>query len=794
MLTNDIRVSLRGLRKTPAFTVAVLMTIALGIGATTAIYSLVHTVLLRPLPLKDPDRLVRIAEKNPSLNLPDFAASALNFLSWRKESQSFEALAAVRTSSVNLTGNGEPERVLGSGVSDGFFGLMGIATVAGRTFSREEDVPGNDGVAILSEGLWRRRYGADPNIVGRAILVNGKSRIVVGVVPQDVGYTSRIGLWIPLALNPAEENRANHVVTVFGRLRKGMTVAAADAELNAVAERLEKEFPESNAGWRVVPMLLKQWVVGADSRRSLYLLFGAAGLLLLTTCANVAGLLVTRATGRAQEFGVRLALGAGYGRLVRQLVTESLLVALMGGLLGVVAASGAVRWLAAHVTNQLPRTANLVMDWPVLLFALALTVSVGVLFGLAPAWSARRSDVWAAVRQGQRGTTGNTVTPFGLALVGGQAAVATMLVVGALLLIQSFERLQKLDVGFQPDHVLTASINLPRAQYESQEQAEAFYKNLVAEIQSLPGVVSVGLTSGLPLAGGDTSMRVSPLERAAGVPEQGIQSSWRVADTGYFRAMHISLLRGQLFDESDPVAYVAVLSDGLARRLWPDGRNPVGQRVKLGNGEILTVAGVVGDVRMTDRRVVVPAIYFRAFLIPTLTLTIRTATPPEDLARALRDSVKRIDPSQPIFNVQTMVEVLDADAERARLQTTLLTAFACLALLLGAVGIAGVVGYSVESRGPELALRMVLGATPRVVMHSAARGGLAAALLGVASGLVGSLALSRSIASILFEVRPNDPRTFAVVGVVLIAIALLACWVPARRVIHIDPAAALKRD
>jgi putative ABC transport system permease protein len=795
MLMNDILYTLRGLRKAPAFAAAVLTTVALGIGATTAIYSLVHTVLLRPLPFTEPDRLVRVSERNESLHLQDFAVSVLNFLSWEEQSRSFNSLAAIRNGSANLTGDGDAQRVLGAAVSDHFWSMTGIRPVAGRTFLPEESTPGKDDVVMLSEGVWRQRYGSDPGVIGRTILVNATPRIVVGIAPQDVGYTARIDLWTPLAPNPAEEDRGNHVITVLGRLSRGVSLPAADTELNAIATRLEKEFPNSNQGWRVRLTPVKEWIVNADSRMSLYVLISAVGLLLLTTCANVASLLVTRATARTHEFGVRLALGAGRGRLFRQLTTESLLLSLIGGGLGLLIATGSVRWLASKVTNQLPRSTHLALDWPVLLFAMGLTISVGLLFGLAPSWSARHADVMTALRASGRGTAGSAGGRLRLVLAGVQVAMATMLVVAALLLIQSLARLQQADVGFRPDHLLTASINLPEAKYATQEKGQAFYTNLLSEIKAMPGVMSAGLTSGLPMGGNDTSMPIVPVERPADIPERGIQAFWRMADAGYLRTLQVPLRRGVLFEDTVSKLPEMVLSEGLARRLWSDGTNPIGRQVRLANGQVFTVVGTVGDIRMSDRRVEPqPAMYFRPFFLSTLTVVVRTTSEPEDLARALRETVKRIDPAQPVFNIRTMDAVLEANAERSRLQTILLTSFAGLALLLGALGVAGVVAYTVERRAPELALRLALGATPAAAMRKAARGGLSASMIGLLLGLLGAWGLSRSLSSALYKVRPDDPSTFAVVAIVLIGVASLACWIPARRAARIDPAAALKQE
>jgi len=803
MLIHDIRYSLRNLRQTPTFTAAVLITVALGIGATTAIYSLVYTVLIRPLPFTDTDRLVRVTETNLGRNIPAFAASVLNFLSWQERSQSFEAVAAIRSGSANLTGDGDPQRALTTAVSGQFWALTGLRPVMGRTFTPEEDKPGNDGVAMLSEGLWQERYGADPAILGRTILLNSQPRVVVGIAPKDVGYTSAVDVWIPLAPILKEESRANHVINVIGKLKPGVTVAAADAELNLVAERLEQEYPQTNAGWRVRLTPVGEWIVDHDSRLSLYVLLGSAGMLLIAACANIAGLLVTRATARAHEFGIRLALGAGSRRLIRQLMTESVLLAVIGGMFGVLIAVQAVAWLGGSVTSQLPRTTNLSVDWPVFAFAFGLTVVVGLLFGIAPAWSARRADVMTTLRSAGRGTTGGSGTLLRLGLIGGQVAVAAILVSGALLLIQSLSRLQKVDLGFGPDHVLTAGIVLPSTKYPTHEKAAAFFDALLAEVGALPGVVSAGLTSGVPMGGNNTSMSVVPIEKSAFGDGDGIkaafetgaaiQAFWRMATSEYFRTMQVPLRAGRLFDPLDSRLQI-VLSEQLARRLWPDGTDPLEREVKLGNGEVLTVVGIVGDVRLHDLRTEpMPTMYFPPFYLSALTLTVRTSGNPQDLAGPLREAVKRADPAQPLFNIRTMDHIVEANAERSRLQTTLLTAFACLALTLGAVGIAGVVAYTVERRALDLAVRLALGATPAQAMRNAASGALKASFMGLVVGLVAALALGQYFSNLLFNVRASDPATLALVALTLGLIALLASWLPARRASRIDPAVTMRQ-
>ncbi|HET9220746.1 MAG TPA: ABC transporter permease [Terriglobia bacterium] len=801
MLIHDIRYSLRAMRNSPVFAAAVLVTLALGIGATTAIYSLTYTVLLRPLPYSEPDRLVRIWEANQSRNIPQFAASLLNFLSWQEESKSFESMAAMRNESANLTGDGEPQRVKATAVSASFWTLMGLQPLAGRAFTLTEGESGKDRVAIISEGLWQQRYGGDPGIIGRSILVNGEPRVVVGIAPQDVGFTATVDLWTPLVPKPAEENRGNHVIGVVGRLRPGILPAQADKELNAIAASLGQRFPDSNKGWSVTLMPVDEWIVDSDSRNHLYLLMAAVVLLLLATCANVAGLLVTRASARAHEFGVRLALGAGRARIVRQLTVESLVLASIGGGLGILTAFGAVRWLAARVVNQLPRSANLSLDWPVLIFAVGLTTVVGLLFGLAPSWLVRRADIMSPLRKTGRGMVGSTGMVLRPVLVGAQVAVAAMLVVGALLLIQSFARLQNLDLGFRPDHLLTASVSLPPAKYPTSEQAESFYRALVSEVERIPGVVSAGLTSGLPLAGSVTSMSIAPIETQA----QRIQVVWRMTDPDYFNTLQVPLKRGRFFNATDraqPTPPAVILSETLARHLWPDTEDVIGRNVSIGGGDVaslgIPVVGIVGDMQLDLESGPLSAMYFPPLYGPrTLTLAVRTTASPAAITGALRAAVKRIDPAQPLFDIRTMDRIVDDSADRPRLQTTLLTAFAMLALLLGAVGVAGVVAYTVERRAPELAVRLALGSTTGQAMLTAARGGLFASAIGLVMGLAIAWGLSRYWSDLLFQmyqVRPDAPWTFAGVGTALLAVTLLAALLPARRATLIDPAVALRKD
>jgi len=454
------------------------------------------------------------------------------------------------------------------------------------------------------------------------------------------------------------------------------------------------------------------------------------------------------------------------------------------------------RTMAGNASNEsVAASANLTVAWPVLAFALGLTVTVDLFFGIAPSWTARKADILITLRKAGRGTTGVAGRLLRLGLVSGQVAVATILVVGALLLLQSFDRLQRVDPGFRPDHLLTASITVSAARYPTVERAQAFFSNIVSEVEGLPGVVSVGMASGVPMGGNNTSMPITPVDPPAGFPEQGIQAFWRVATTGYLRTLEVPLRRGRFFESSDEGRQAIILSENLAKRLWPDQTDPIGQEVKLGNGDILTVVGVAGDVRQLDLRTEPQfTMYFQRLLSSTLTLAVRTTTEPADLAGPLREAVKRVDPAQPIFDVRTMDRILESNAQGPRLQTALLTSFAILALLLGAVGVAGVVAYTVERRTPELAVRLALGATPAQAMRNAAGGGLTASFIGLVLGLFAAWRLGQLMSTLLFEVQPNDPTVFGSAGASLLAVAVIACWLPARRATRIDPAAALKQE
>lgn len=793
-LFEDAAYAVRSLRRTPAFTAAALLTLALGIGATTVIYSLARTVWLRPLPYRDPHRVVRIWEKNSRLDIARFPASVPNFVSWRERSHCFEALVAMMAANANLTGHGTPERVPGLAVTAGFFEMLGLSPVLGRAFALGEDMPGHARVAMISERLWRQRFGGDTGLVGRNIAVNGENWTMIGVAPADTGFSSDIDIWQPLTLDPAREEREDHHIIVLGRLKPGVAVARAEAELNGLAAQLEREFPGSNRDWRVLAAPVLDWIVDRQTRSALVLLLTAAGLLLMVACINVANLLLARASSRVQEFGIRQALGAGGGRLVRQLVTESLVLASLGGGCGLFLASFGVTGLRALLPANIPRAAQLSLDFSALALVVALTVATGLVFGVIPAWAATRLDVQASIGQ-VRGPAGSGRLPLRRLLVAGEFALASGLVAGAGLLLASFHRLQSVDPGFEPRSVLTARISLPAASY-SRANTFAFFRDLDRELNRIAGVQAADVASAVPFGGGGRSMGVGPSATTEST-EQTVKASFQIARKGYFQALGIPLRRGRLFDERDDASEESILlSEGLARRLWPDGRDPIGRQVRLGDNPSRTVVGVVGDVRqlvLTEDPL--PAAYVPAWPIRDIFVVVRApGAGSVRMASLLRQLVAKIDPALPVFAVRTLEDLLDTHSAPHRLNAFLTASFALLALVLAAVGVGGVVSYSVLRRTPEIAIRMALGATPDRVVRAVIADGLRVCLLGLLAGLAGASVLGRLMARLLYHVRPADPAIFATVAAGLLCVALLANWLPAHKIAHIDPVRALRKE
>lgn len=795
-LSQDVRYAVRTLSKTPSFSFTAVMTLALAIGATTVIFSLLHSMLLRPLPFQNPERVVRIFNTYQKFGITNFTASVPDFVSYQQRTRGFTQLEGFASRAVTLTGDGQPEHAEATAISANLVPMLGIQPLLGRAFLPEEDKPGHAQVAMISEGLFERRYGRDASIVGRTIRVDGHAHTVVGVLPQQMGFPSKAEVWLPLAPDLAKENRSNHYLSVLARLKPGFSLQEAQADLNRVCAELGKEFPGSNDGWgaRLVPVL--DWVVGRKLRTSLWVLISAVGLLLLVACANIANLLLTRASARREEMSIRLALGASRVRLLRQMLTENLVLATIGGCAGLLLAAVGLAGLQKLLPVGTPRVDTLGLDSPVLLFALAVTFATSILFGLAPAWVASRSSLNSALRQSGRTHSGRS--PLRQALVAGQMAIATVLVIGTALLLQSLARLQVSQPGFRPDHILVASISLPEAKYPTQDHAAAFYRRLLPDVQALPGVTSAGVASMTPMSGDDTSMSVAAGPGPSQPQEKPRQASWRIISPGAMETLGVKLVRGRFFSQSDTADQKPmVISEGLARRLWPDGTDPLQQQAHLGNGQVFNIVGIVGDVRHAGLAEEPPAtMYMHSswYLWPTMVLMVRTSGDPLAMAGPLREAVRRIDPDQPLFAIRTMSEIVAGDTAQPRLRTGLMAAFALLALILGALGVSGVVAYGVARRTRELALRMALGATPGQVQGNVMSSGALLAMLGLVVGLAAALGLGRFLSSLLYQVRPNDPVTFSAIGATLLVVSLLACWVPARRAVRIDPATSLRNE
>lgn len=798
ILARDVRYAIRSLthRRHRAFTAAALLTLALAIGAVTTIFTVVHAILLAPLPYSKPDRVVRIQDASPARGIEEFSLSMPNFLSVQERARSFSAVAALSGGNVNLTGTGEPERVSAAFVSHTFFDTAGLPPIAGRTFADSEDAGAAPGVVIIGERLWTRRYGRSPAAIGRTIDVNLAPRVIVGVAPQDAGFASDIDVWLPLGRDPEyADQRADRRLIVLGRLAPGTSVAQADDELQRISADLAREFPAANREWQTRAVPVRDWIVDDELRLRLQLVLGAVALLLLVAATNVANLQLARATGRAREIAVRLALGASRPHLVRQLVTESLVLSAAGGLAGVALALAGVRAAAAVLPASIPRLEAIEINLPVLGMAVACVALTTVLSGLIPATVAVRASVRDALQQGSRTvTTGSGRARHALVVV--QVALATALVVSAALLGQSLAHLQQVATGFvDPDHLLTARLTRSALTEESYPRDIAFYRAVLDEVRSLPGVLSAGLSSEVPFGSMNTTMSAGITPPLEGQPAQGVQASWRIVTADYLRTMGVPVLRGRLFEEWKDPPRSMMVSETLARRLWPDGRDPIGTRVWLGNRQAYTVTGIVGDVRQLGlAEDPTPTVYLspRWIVLPTMALVVRTAGDPDALAQPIRAAIARIDPRQPVAEFSTMRRAMAGSAAEPRLNSLVLASFATLALLLASVGVAGVVSYGVSQRTPEIAVRLALGSSPGQAVRLVMRAGLALCAAGIAGGLLLALLLGRGLSGVLYGVRPHDPWTLCAAAACLFAVALLACWLPARRATRISPTLALR--
>ncbi len=807
---QDARYALRQLRKSPGFTAVAVITLALGIGANTAMFSMVYGVLLRPLPFKDPGRLYTLWERNLKMGYEQNPPAAGNFRDWHDRNRVFEQVAAFDASrTFNLAGN-NPQRVDGAAVSPSLFELLDVKPVIGRTFSSQEDQLGQDSVVLLSYGLWQRRFNGDRSIVGKPITLDGRTSTVVGVMPPGFQFPGDTGtvlniftapaaqLWVPLALTPVAWNaRSAHYLEVIGRLKPGVTPSQAQAEMNSIEQELVKQYPREYIGSDVNLVPLHAQVVGSF-RSALFVLFGAVAFVLLIACANLANLLLARGASRRREVAIRSALGASGLRLVRQLTMESLALSIFGGMLGVLTATWGISLLKLILPDNFPRTADIHLDGPALIFTALASVATGLIFGLAPAVQVSRTHLTESLKEGERGAEGFDRNRLRGALVVSEVALALILLIGTGLLLRSFVRLQAVDPGFKPDRLLTMEISLPEARYPAPQRA-AFFSQLLDRVRALPGVESAGAIGHLPLGGDIESYALGVVGRQP-LPNEYANPSCHVVMPGYFEAMKITLVEGRFFDEHDNAQsdHALIINEVVARNVFPN-ESPIGKRLQMGfNGFTGKIVGVVKhtghltlDFAPTEE-VYTP--YLQAPLWDTLTLTVRTASAPLALARPVHELILAIDKDQPASKIRTMDQVIEASVAAPRFRTLLLGLFGLTALLLGAVGIYGVMSYSVSQRTREIGIRIALGAAHPQITKLVLTQGLVLTLAGLGIGLLGALALSDLLSSMLFEVRPTDPLTFAGVTLVLTAVSLLANYLPARRATKVDPMVALRYE
>ncbi len=802
MILKDIRYGLRSLVRNPAFTAIAIITLSLGIGANTAIFSVVNAVLLRPLPFADAERIMWLWDTGPQL--PTMPTSIPEFLDWKEQNHSFESLAAFLTGNMFLDSGDGTEDVPVGLVTPEMFSLFKVNPIIGRTFTEEETQPGRFRVAVLSHSTWQKRFGSDPNIAGRTIQLNGRPYTIVGVMPAGFSFPERATLWRPLVIDRANLDRGPHFLNVVGRLKPDVTMAQAQAEMSTLSARLSKEHPEKTSGHGVKIVSLADIVVG-DIGRALFVLLGAVGFVLLIACANLANLMLARIGGREREIAVRTALGASRVRIVRQLLTESLLLAVAGGAVGLLLAIWAVSWLVSLSPDTIPRLNEIRVDMRVAGFTLLISAATGVLFGVVPALQASKTEFTDALKESGRTTAGVRKQRLRSALVVSEVALSLVLLVGAGLLIRSFAKLNQVNPGFNPEQVLTMGVSLLPNKYPEDQQVATFYSQLLQQSATVPGVISVSATAGLPVSGADTTDNFTIEGRPAIPKESEPLTEYWVVTPRYFQAMGIPLLAGRDFSDADTKQSpnVVIINDEFRRRHF-SSEDPLGHRLRLQGQERdpLLIVGVVGNSRNIALDAQPRAAAYVPFLqdplstnlARSLTIVARTKSDPGAVAGSLRSVVTSMDKSVPVYAVKPMTEYLRDSLSRRRFSMVLLSTFSGVALILAALGIYGVISYGVIQRTHEMGIRMALGAQRSDVLKLVLRQAMIVVLVGVAIGLLGSWALTRLMKSLLFNVSVTDPLTFAGIAVLMILIALLACLIPAMRATKVDPLVALRYE
>jgi len=810
-LFNDIRFGLRSLKKRPSFTAIAIITLALGIGANTAIFSVVNAVLLRPLPFPHPEQLVTLWERNPKQGYEQNPPAAGNFVDWRDQNRVFAQMAIYEPSKrFNLSFEERAERVTGAAVSPSLFDLLGVGPVRGRAFSSADEQPGHNQVVIISEAFRRSHFAGSPNPVGETLALDGKNYEIIGVMAEGFQFPGGSGtvlrtftaapanLWVPLTLDAETiRQRSSHSLNVIGRLKPGVTVAQATSEMDAIQLRLEQQYPTSYLGSNVKVVPLAEQVVGA-TRRPILVLLGAVAFLLLIACANVANLLLARAASRKKEMALRAAVGAGRRRIIRQLLTESLLLSLAGGVAGILLAAWGVRALSTIVPANFPRREEISIDLWVLGFTLLISILTGVIFGLGPAMSSANVNLTKALKAGGRNTADAPSHHLRNLLVIAEIALALVLLIGASLMIQSFLRLQNVSAGFKTDHRLTMEISLPPTSY-SRALRPAFFQQLLERTSKLPGVEAIAAAKHLPLSGDNMNFAFD-IEGRPFPNGQSPGADCRVVTPDYFKTMEIPLIKGRVFGDSDNAqsAHVLLINERMAHRFFPN-EDPIGKTMVLGvNNFTGEIVGIVGDVKHVglDAEVneEVYAAYAQVPFWTDMNLIVKTSGDPASVAGPIRTEVANLDRNVPIGKVRTMEAVVAESVAQPRFRTLLLTLFGIVASLLATVGIYGVMSYAVTQRTHEIGIRMALGAQIGQVRRLIVGHGFILALIGVAGGVVGAFVLTRLLATLLFGVTPTDVRTYAAVSIGLIAAALIACYVPAHRAGKVDPLVALRAE
>jgi putative ABC transport system permease protein len=818
-LWQDIRYGVRMLWKNSGITAIVIFALALGIGANTAIFSVVNTVLLRPLPYPDAENLVFLNEKSPVLD--EMSISYPNFTDWREHNQSFEHIGVYNRGSYNLTGAGEAERIVTAQMSADMFTLLKVSPLHGRVYTNDEDKPGSTPVVVLSYGLWQRRFGGQMSILNQQITLNSKSYTVIGVMPETFFFPSRGEMWVPvgqLSDQPSWKERGNHPgLYGVGRLNPGVSFEQAEADLNTLAVNLEKQYPDTNAGNRVRFRPLLEIFV-SDARRALWVIFAAVVLVLLIACANIANLLLARASARRKEMAIRTAVGASRWRLTRQLLTESILLSLIGGAIGLVLARWGIDLILYVSPDSIPRWREIGLDWTVLVFTIGISGVTGILFGLVPALQAGEVDVHETLKETGRGVSGRNWLRS--SLITAEVAITLVLLICAGLMIRSFYLLNKVNPGFSYEHLTSFSVSLPQKKYDKMETRASFYNRLLENIRALPGVESAAVASGLPLGnnGWQTGFTIDGQPRPPRDQTPLMEACLVTPD--YFRAMNIPVLRGRVFTDRDDRSHLAgrdlsrmnedeiaiaglnkiVIDEEFARRYWPN-EEAVGKRISMGSEEnprFLEVLGVVGRVKMESLNQNSDRVqgYFPFNQVPngSMTVIVKGSSDPNMLISSMRAAVKQIDPDQPIYSPRTMDELRAESVASERLNLMLLSIFAGIALVLAIVGIYGVMSYSVTQRTHEIGIRMAIGARPRDVFAMILGHGMKLTLIGVVIGLALAFAATRLMGTMLFGVAPTDLTTFSVISILLISVAALACYLPGRRATKVEPTISLRYE